>query len=183
MAESIIDGTGKGYEAQVDSEGRLVTFSVTEVEDKYVNRDGRQWSVPVSVTPVGANDVFFTLENTGSVTLAITDVRSFCASAGEIIVMKWASGTATRTSPTTITAVPKNGGSSAVPVATIVQDTNTTSLVDEGTIYQQVLDTANKLDKLTTSSNIIIPQGAIFTMTATTGTALITSIVSIVELD
>lgn len=183
MAEEIIDGTGKGYTAKVDNKNRLVAFSITETEDKHQNREGLQWSVPIKVTPSAGISVFFTLENTGTVPLAITDIRSYCATAGEIIVMEWATGIPVRTSALDIPAVPKNGGSSRVPVAEIVQDTKTSNLTADGVIYHQVLDTANKMYKLSTSANIIIPQGAIFTMSSSTGGSAINSIVSIVEID
>ena len=183
MAEEIEDGTGNGHRAKVDSDNRLVTFSITETEDKHENRLGKQWSIPIKVVPTVGVSVFFSLENTGAVPLAITDIRSFCAGAGEEIVMEWATGTPAFGSPTTITAVPKNGGSSSLPVATITQDTKTTGLTSDGIIYYQVLDTANKEYKLSTSANIIIPQGSIFTMSSTTGALSITSIVSIVEID
>lgn len=181
--ETILDGTGKGYEAQVNDHNQLVTFSITEVEDKAQNKEGRQWSVPIEVTPALGVSTFFVLENTGTSLLAITDIRSYCGSAGEVIVMEWATGTPTFTASSSIVAVPKNGGSSKTPVATITQDTKTTGLTTDGVIYHQVLDTANKLDKLSTSANIILTQGSKFIMSSTTGNAKINAIVSIVELN
>lgn len=183
MAEEIEDGTGQGYKAKVDNENRLVTFAITETEDKHQNRQGLQWSLPFSTTPTVGVSVFFYLENTGQVPLAITDIRSYCASAGEIIIMEWVTGEPAYGTPKVIDPVSKNGGSSRLPVAIINSDEKTTSLTGDGVIYHQVLDTANKIDKLSTSANIIIPQGSKITFKSTTGGSLINCVVSIVEID
>ena len=182
MSEQILDGEGTGVKAGVDSQHRLKTFSVTEVEDKTVNRDGRQWSLYYSVTPVGANDIFFYLKNTGSTPIAITDIRSIC-SAPETLIYEWVSGTPVYVGSTDVVPTPKNGGSSKEASITCKFDTNITSLTEEGVLYFDRLDTANKMYKLSTSSNIIIPQGSAFALKATTGGNTITGVVSIVEIE
>jgi len=78
---------------------------------------------------------------------------------------------------------PKNGGSSKEASITCKFDTNITALTEEGVLYFDRLDTANKMYKLSTSSNIIIPQGSAFALKATTGGNLITGVVSIVEIE
>jgi len=182
MGEQIIDGTGSGRKAAVDTENRLSTFAVTEPEDKHTNRQGNQWSLYFTTTPVGAGDYFFYIKNTGTVDLAITDIRSMCAAA-ETITYEHVSGTPAYTAGADISPAPKNMGSSKIPTATIKLDTDITGLSSEHVIYFDRLDTANKMYKLSTSANIIIPQGQAFALKATTGTALITCVVSIVLLD
>jgi len=182
MAEEIKDGTGTGNKMRVNSKNQASTFSVVETEDKSINRDGRQWSLSFSTTPVGAGDYFFYLENTGTVDITITDIRTMCAAA-ETIDIDWVSGTPSYTADADITPVPKNGGSSKIPTAIAKLDTDITGLTDGGKIFFQRLDTANKMEHIRTSANIIIPQGTALGLKATTGTALITCTVSIVELD
>ena len=50
MAEEIIDGTGKGYKAQVSSSNKLEVIAVTEPESRYVNNEnGEVWSTTFSL--------------------------------------------------------------------------------------------------------------------------------------
>jgi len=182
MAETITNGTGTGDRLHIDPKNRAHTFSVVETEDKAKNKEGEQWSLYFTTTPVGANDYFFYLKNTSEVDIAITDIRTMCSSA-ETINYEWVSGVPTYTASADITPVPKNGGSNQVPTATIKSDTDITGLTSDGVIYYDRLDTANKMYKFSTSANIIIPQGKTFALKAVTGTALVTCVVSILIID
>lgn len=186
MGEIIDNGAGDGgFSAKVDLFQRLWTNSVSEPEDKFQNHRGKQWSLYFTATPVGASDYFFYLENTGTTDIAITDIRTMCASADTILIER-VSGTpvyASNGNAGTAAGVQnKNLGKTDALQATAISDTNTTGLTNLGTVYFQRLDTANKMDKLSTSANIIIPQGSKLALKATTGTALITCVISIVEL-
>ncbi len=180
MAEVIKNGDN-GNTWHIDEDNRGHVFAVVETQDKAVNKEGEQWSLPFTVTPVGAGDYFFFFKNTGTQDLAITDLRTMCASA-ETITYHWVTGTPTYTSDTDIDPVAKNGASSKIPTATIKSDTNTTGLTDEGEMYFDRLDTANKMYKLSTTANIIIPQGSQFALKATTGGAEVKCVISILNL-
>ena len=134
MPESVIDGTGTGYEAKVGTDNRLSVHAITEPEDKAANIHGKTWSLPFTITPVGAGDYFFYLKNTGDEVYSITDIR-ILSGAIETIEVHVVSGTATFTAPSTITPVNKNLNSSKVPSITVSADTDTTGLSDEGELY------------------------------------------------
>jgi hypothetical protein len=182
MGFTIEDGVGSGVSARVDVDNRLRTFSVIEPEDKAENREGLVWSVYFTVTPVGAGDYFFYLDNTGTKDLAITDIRIMGAAA-DTITYEEVTGTPSYTSDTDLTPFPRNQGKATAPTATIKSDTDTTGLTSAGTHFFERIDTANKRYKLSTSSNIFIAPGTQFAMKAATGTALITCVVSLVEVN
>jgi len=177
----IEDGTGKGYKARVDDENRLRAFAVTEPEDKHINREGKCWSVTQSTTPVGANDYVFYFKNTGTETIAITDVRAFCAGAS-ILYIVVADGTPSYTASADLTPVARNLGSSKTITATIKEDTNITGITNGGALFSIPCPVANTEYHLRTSSNIIVPQGQAVAM-YTTGTTAVESLWSIVGLD
>ena len=175
----IQDGLGQGYEAAVNSEGQVSTFSVVEAEDKHINKHiGKTWSVPFTVTPVGAGDYFFYFKNTSTENYLVTDIRVDAASA-DVVGVHWVSGTPTYTSDTDLTAYSRNSGVTLVPTATMKSDTDTTGLVDGGELYFLTCE-ANSLSHLRSSSNIIVTPGAAFALRATTGTATLKCMVSIV---
>jgi hypothetical protein len=64
---------------------------------------------------------------------------------------------------------------------TVETGVDITGLTSEGVIFFETVTTANKREKLSTTSNIIIPQGSAFAIKAATGTALVTCVVSLTE--
>lgn len=167
----ITSGTGTRYDAKVDSEHRLHTFSVTEPEDKHINREGKTWSVLSNTTAVGTGDYIFYFENTGTEAIAITDVRAIAGAATTLYIDK-VSGTPTYTAGSDLTPVARNLGSSKTITATIKEDTNTTGLTNDGTIFFIRCDTANELVHLRTTSNIIIPQGQAIALRTSVATSV-----------
>lgn len=174
----IEDGTGRGFRAEVDSSNRLRARSVTESYDKAVNTEGNQWSAYFTVTPTGAGDYFFYVKNNGTNDLLISDIRIMCASA-ETFTYEEVIGTPT--GGTTLTPVNRNFGSAKQVSGTVETGVDITGLTSEGTVFFERCDTANKRYKLSTTSNIIIPQGSAFAIKAATGTALVTCVVSLTE--
>jgi len=177
----IQDGKGKGNFAQVDDENRLQTFSVVEPEDKHINREGKVWSVLANTTPVGAADYIFYFKNTGSSSIAFTDIRVSCGGASQLYINQ-VSGTPTFAAGSDLTPVARNLGSSKTITGTIKEDTNTTGLTVGGTLFFLECPTANTLYHLSTSSNIIIPQGQAIAM-YTTGTTAVESLWSFASLE
>ena len=183
MEAKLEDGTGKGHKAAVDHENRLKVFAVVEPEDKHVNRiHGTQWSLPFKVTPAGANSYFFYLRNDSENLMSISDIRIKGAQV-EDITYEWVKGTPSYTSGTAITAVTRNAGSFKTPNVTCYKDTSTTGITADGEIFFESIDTPNKRYKLSTSSNIIIPQGKAIAFRAGVGGAEIRAIVSLTELE
>lgn len=177
------DGKGKGTKAAVTDENELCTFSIIESEDRHLNiKHDQVWSLPFEgVDPVGADDYFLYIKNTGTKNLAITDIRISSTVAG-IVDVKHVSGTPSYVSETAITPVNRHLGQSKTPTATINTDTNITNLTDEGILFFVDMPTVNQLEHLRTTSNIVIPTGQAVALMWSAATGILQGIVSLVEL-
>ena len=177
----IEDGTGNGVFAKVNAQKQLDTFSIIEPEDRFLNKKGKTWSIESNTTPVGANDFIFYFKNTGTETYAVTDIRASCAGASTLTINA-VSGTPTFAAGSDLTPVARNRGSSETITGTIKEDTNTTGLTDDGTLFFLECDTANRLEHIKTTSNIIIPPGQAFAM-QTDGTTAVRVLWSFTVID
>jgi len=167
-----------GQVVEVDDKNRLKTFAVSEPEDKALNRQGKSWSIYFTVTPTGANDLFFYLKNNGTKDLFITDVRASSTVATQLFYRP-VSGTAI--GGTSVTPVSRNLGSSATPTAIIEQGVDITGLTSLGVLFFEQCSTADQLFHLRTTSNIIIPQGQAIAFERVAATGAVDCIVSLVE--
>lgn len=155
-----------GKIALVDEEGRLLSFAVSEPEDKYINREGGVHSAYFAVTPAGANDYFFYIKNEGVSELFISDIR-IKSSVPSTIYYESVSGTPVFTAESPISPTNRNLGSPKALKATISSDANITGLSSDGVVFFEGIATANTRYKLSTTSNIIIPQGKAVAFRAT----------------
>lgn len=178
----IEDGKGSGRTALVDSENRIVTFSVQEPHDRHLNRDeNKVWSLPFqAIDPVGADDYFIYIKNTGTVNLAITDIRLESTVAGTVEVHH-VTGTKGDTAAATITPVNRFLGSSLQPSATCETDTNATGLTSAGIVFMLDCLTPGQQYHLSTSANIFIPPGQAVALLWDTSTGALSGVISLVE--
>ena len=167
-----------GFVADVDKENRLRTFAITQLDNKHLNSEGRVWTVYFTVTPTAANDFFFYLKNTGTKNLFVTDVRVSSTVATQLFY-RHVSGTAV--GGTAITVTSRNLGSAASPDATIEQGVDITGLTSEGILFFEECSIVDTLFKLTTQSNIIIPQGQAIAFERVEATGLIECVVTLAE--
>jgi hypothetical protein len=167
-----------GQVVDVDVENRLKTFSIAQNEDKHANTEERYWSVFVSITPTGANDKFFYLKNSGTKDLYITDVRISCSAVSQMLY-KYVSGTAVGGTEAQVTS--RKLGSPKTPDAAILEGADITGLTDIGVIFHEECHTANKMESLKTTSNIIIPQGQAIAFERVAATGDITCVISVSE--
>jgi len=179
----LLDGEGNGPWAGVDSNHRLKVISVQETVDRNVNRiDHKVWSLPFEgIDPVGADDYFVYIRNTGTKDLAVTDVRVESTVAG-VVEVHHVSGTAVHTAGVDISPVNRYLGGSATPTATIKTDTDVTGLTNEGVIFWINCPVVDTLYHLSTSSNIIIAPGQAMALMWDTATGILSGVVSLVEL-
>ncbi len=166
-----------GQVANVDDENRLAVFAVTQNQDKHANVEGRYWSIFVSVTPAGINDKFFYLRNEGTKDLVITDVRVSSSVVTQLLYKKVLGTTVGGTAVTEITN--RKLGLPTVPDATIEQGADITGLTDDGVLFPEECDVANRQRHLKISSGIIIPQGQAVAFERIAATGLITMLVSL----
>jgi len=174
----IIQDSRTGQTAIVDNENRLKTFAVTQAEDKHTNEEGFYNSVFFEVTPAGASDKFFYLENTGTEDLTITDIRISSSVATNILLRK-VTGTPTYVTGTAAEITNRNLGSSKTPSIDAQFDTDITALTDDGVLLFQECAVADTLYHFRTSSNIIIPQGQAVALERVAATGVITCLVSL----
>lgn len=174
----IIQDGQRGYTAKVDEENRLYTYAVTEHQDKHSNTEGRYSSVYFEVTPVGADDYFFYLKNTGLDTKVITDIRISSSVATTIFVDK-ISGTPSYVTGSDPEITNRNLGSSMSPDVTLKYDTNITGLTREGLLFFQECPVADTMYHLKTTSTIYIPQGQSIAIRRSAATGLLRVVVSL----
>ena len=169
-----------GNVAEVSDSGQLSAFAVSEPEDKFINQRGGVHSIYFSVTPAGANDYFYYLKNTGTSELSLTDIR-IKSSVATTIYYEAVTGTPTYVTGTDTQDCNRNLGSSKLLNATSKYDTNITGLTSGGVLFFERCATADVRYKLSTSSNIIIPQGKAIAFRREAGTGLIEVVVSVVD--
>jgi len=178
MPEEILDGTGKGYTAQVDSQNRVRTYSTNETIDRHRNVEGAVFSIHFNVTPTGANDYFYYMKNTGTADLMVTDIR-ISSSVATSILYEHVSGTPSYSAENAITPTNRNLGSSGTLDATASSDVDITGLTSEGVIFFEECANVDTRYKISTSSNIIIPQGQAMAFKRVAATGALECVVSV----
>ena len=178
----IESGTGNGKFAMVNDENRLSTTAVSEPHDRHLARtENTTWSLPFeAIDPVGADDYFFYIKNTGANDIAITDIRLESSVAGNIEVHH-VTGTPSFAAGADITPVNRYLGSSINPTATIKTDTDTTGLTSGGIVFFLNIPVVSTLYHLRTSSNIFIAPGQQLALLWTSATGILSGVVSITE--
>ena len=175
---AIIQDPATGKTATVDDENRLKTYAVTQEENKHTNIEGFSNSIYFEVTPAGANDKFFYLQNTGTEDLTITDVR-ISSTVATNILLDQVTGTPIYVTGTDAQVTNRNLGSSKIPSIIAKYDTDITAVVDEGVLLFQECPVADTLYHFRSSSHIIIPQGQAVALQRVAATGLITCLVSL----
>ena len=180
MGLEIINGHGTGDKVKVGELGRMQVLATTMPRDYFINKNsGKVWSINfVDLNPAGDDDYVVYIKNTGDADLRVTDIR-VAASAATRLQINAVTGTPSGGSA--VTPLSRNLGSSATPSATIESGTDITGITSGGTLFPMFLDTANKEEHLSTSSNIFIPKGKAIGLLVETGTANITGVISLVE--
>lgn len=178
----IKDGAGSGYTARVSSENRLHVTSVSVPSDQHVNEDHQKYfSVPFSgIDPVGADDYFFYIENTGIKNLHVTDFRMRSTVAGNVGIHH-VIGTPVYVGETAVTPVNRYLGQTGTLDATVNTDTDITGLTNQGELFCICIPVINTTYHLKTSSHIIIPPGQAMALHWDTATGAISGTVSIYE--
>lgn len=175
---AILQDAATGRSARVDDENRLLTFSVTQPEDKHTNIEGRYDSIFFEITPAGADDYFFYLKNVGNEDLSITDIR-VSSSVSTNILLDHVSGIPSYITGTDAEVTNRNLGSSRVPDIEAKFDTNITSITKVGTLLFQECNVADELYHFKPTSTVIIPQGQAIALRRIAATGDITCLVSV----
>ena len=165
----IQDGTGQGFEAQVDDEGRLRTFSVVEAEDRHINKEtGKVWSIDLDSVLTNASTKATPLyiawfQNTSNVNYHMTDMRVHCADLAGIVdldeVTVGTIGNQTAFLPAAVNS--RRIGTAVNPTGEMDYATTATGLTGltkvANILHAGSLDV--KSSKIGITSNVIIPPG------------------------
>jgi len=167
-----------GKVAEVDSENRLQTLAVTEPFERHLNTEGKVWSIYFTVTPTGANDLFFYLKNTGTKDLFISNIR-VSSTVATTLFYREVTGTASAGTDAAITN--RKLGSPTLPTAIIQSDPDFTGLTSGGILFHEEIDTVDALRHLNIACGIIIPQGQAIAFERVAATGAIECVVSLSE--
>ena len=178
----IKDGAGSGKTLRINKENRADVEAVSRSLDQHINElYSKVYSLPFDgINPVGADDYFFYINNTGLKDLHITDIRVKSTVAG-VVEVHSVTGTASFTAGADVTPVNRKIGASISLTATIKTDTDTTGLSNRGVLFYLNCDTVNKTEHLRTSSHIIVPPGQSVALLWDTSTGILSGAVSIYE--
>jgi hypothetical protein len=168
-----------GLVADVSNENRLLVDSVSQPEDKHLNLEGRVFSLYFTVTPTGADDYFFYLKNNGTSLLDITDIR-VRSSVATTLYYEHVSGTPTYVTGTDVATTSRFLGSANLPTMEAKYDTDITGLTSEGVLFFEECAAVDTRYKLSTTSNIVIPQGQAVAFRREAATGEIDCVVSLV---
>jgi len=177
---AIIEDAQSSRTAIVDSENRLKTFAVSQSEDKQTNIEGEYNSIYFEVTPDGAGDYFWYLQNTGTGDLTITDIR-VSSSVVTQLNLHVVSGTPSYLVGTDTQVTNRNLGSNKSPAAISKYDDDITNLTSGGILLFEQLSTVDVMFHMKTTSNIIIPQGQAVALERVSATGAITCLVSLTK--
>lgn len=178
----IKDGAGSGNTVKINSENRMDTEAVTRPLDQHINEVyHKEFSLPFdAIDPVGADDYFVYIKNTGTRDFHVTDIRIRSTVVGTVEV-HGVTGTASFAAGTDIAPVNRTLGAAETITATIKTDTNTTGITTSGTLFFIRCDTADKESALKTSSHIIIPPGQSMALLWDTSTGALSGVISLYE--
>lgn len=178
----IKDATGKGFGAGVTSENRICVDSSISTLELHVNKAyAKYFSLPFdAIDPVGADDYFFYIKNTGTKDINVTDFRIRSTVAGTVEIHT-VSGTASFTSGTDVAPVNRKVGNANTLDATIKTDTDTTGLVNGGIYHYMRLAVVDTEYQTKFTGQIILPPGQAIAMLWDQATGALTGSVSVFE--
>lgn len=168
MAEQIIDGSGGGYRAKVNSMNQLSTLSASVPLQHHIAHTYRKaFSLTAQQTPTSTNDCFAYLKNEDSDELNVWDVCLRCAAA-EAIEIWSVTGTAVGTDYVPVNFVV---GSGVQPQVICKVGNDITGLTKVALIKRYWLE-AGKQIHVEINTAIVIPESHAIAVYAVTGTAL-----------
>jgi uncharacterized membrane protein len=180
----VTGGNNPKSDLAVDRLGRALIYAQTESNDRLANRSGLVWSITADVG-ASVNSYFFYLKTNSTTAINITDIRVSSDTAGTTLFYRQVTGTPTPTGAVASEILNRDFAFDNELDADVIVAASMTGLTSLGRIFFEKLPTANKREKLSTTSNIIIPQGkaiAFFTDTAATLTFTVSAVQEILPL-
>ena len=178
----INDGTGTGDTAKVNVENRLDVEAVNRPIVQHINEKyAKVYTLSFdAIDPVGADDYFVYLKNTGTKDFHVTHIRVRTTVIG-VLEIHNVTGTASFTSGNDIAPENLTIGSSNTITATIKTDTDTTNLSNAGVLFYQRLAVADTDYLLKVDAHIIIPPGQSIALLWDTATGALSGNITMYE--
>lgn len=168
MAEEIIDGTGQGYSAKVNSLNQLETNSVTQSVGHFSNvENGEAWHLVFERAATGTTNPFFYFENTGTEEYILEGFTYRVASAESLLIYLNDTGT-TPAGGTDITPVNCNTSSSKVMTVVAKHGGSITGLT-AGDLVEQLYLTSTESSNYNFDQDIVIAPGGRLSFRVGTG--------------
>ena len=178
MPDTIRDGKGKGYLAEVDNKNRLHAYSIVEAEASYINRvEGEMysgsWGSSGVAAATGGNYIFYLKNTAGDKDLVVVKLKHRTSgAAGSLSVELKVTGTPGGTL-TTLTPSNRNAGSNNVAQCNYYSSTNITGLTAGRTVgssyFDPTIEGAFKIQEL--CSGWILPPNGTLAIKANNATA------------
>lgn len=167
-----------GNIAKVDDMGRLNTLAVSQDATQSLNNDGRMFNINFSVTPVGANDLFFYLKNTGIESIGICQI-SVSSTTPTKLTYEFVGGDPVFVGETDAEVLNLNLGSASTLSVDAKVDTDITGLTSLGVLDFEECSIADTLFTKKIPSGIIVPQGRAIAFRRVEATGLIEGVVTL----
>lgn len=179
-----IQGNVSSKFADVNNDNQLLTDASARHRSEFLNgKEGKVWALHIdAIDPVGADDKFFYLNNTGSVDIKIHSIRMSSTVAG-VVTVKKVSGTPSFTAGADVAPLSMRSNTTPTVQATIKTDTNTTGLTDEGVWDRISLDTADREVPHEIPSTIMIGPGGSLALEWSAATGILSGMIYITEDD
>jgi hypothetical protein len=173
----IKDGTGKGYEAKVDSSNNLRTRSIMVSSEHFANHTkGNAYSALFAVNPAGADDVIFYMKNISDLDIVIEGVTWQTSAAEEVYYKLGDSGTPAGTSATIVPANLNSGSGNSAEVTCLSETADAavdiTGLTGGATIEKLWLTSAES-KHFNLDQDVIVTKNKVFTIYCVGGDTLL----------
>ena len=172
----IEDGTGSGYNAEVDSENFLHVHAVTTTAERHVNEEhGEAYHCLIDQSPTAGDDCIFYMENSDDKDMIIEGVWLSSTAACEIYFQLGDVGT--RNAATDVVPANCNAGSGNAADGTFEYgadlDGGAATLAGGYEIERYVFRAANNSDHFNFEQDIIMPKNQTITMWCSAAAAVV----------
>lgn len=172
----IEDGTGKGYQARINSENRLLVSSVSSTIEHHINHVvGRSFNLVFSATP-SAGDCFLYMKNEDKDRDVTIEGFWFKESADDYIDIM-ISQTGSPINGTAITPINLNTGSGYSAIGTFEYGNNITGLSGGNTVMKIFHANSNESIYRNFDQDIILGYNGVFALYIGTGTVQVDGII------
>ncbi len=167
MGFQIEDGTGKGYQAQINNKNMLTVSSVSRGLNFYSNRNGNFYSITFIVTPDSTGNCFYYLKNTGEEDLVIQRLSVHVAS--NEIIRGYLNDLGTPIGGLSRMPINRNGGSNKLCDCIAEYGSNITGLSGGDHFDSFHVPADNKSHTYRWEAGIMIPKNRTFTLYTVNG--------------